>query len=279
MKLAHTSALALCLTAAPLAGLAGNHSSGNSDTSMKAESGAQTAGAPGALCLNSFSIVDANEDGTVSMDEAEESAANRFATIDANDDGTLTREEYVACMTQNAGQTATPMDRTPADLAALDDDGNGKITFDEWVNTASGAYARVTGEDFTPEDERRAEQLTYTREDGEVAPRIGEMTDAEYWSRVADMFAMFDADNSGEVTESEWTADQVEMADMSETYEREFSQMDANEDGAVSEQEFAAESMRTYEEAMENIPGQTEAANADGLPGVPVMFYRYYIVM
>ncbi|MBV0911264.1 EF-hand domain-containing protein [Anianabacter salinae] len=300
MRLSQISIIALSLAMTPAAVIAESHTSADqagssqessgqmssgearTDEANTDQSGDQTAGAAQddtALCANAFTVVDGNEDGQIDSDEAEQMASDRFDSIDANADGTLTRDEYVACMNRGAGRTGTPMERSPADLAALDENDDGEVTFNEWVDTASGAYESVTGDNPTSEDEDTARQLTYTREDGEVSPRSGDPTGVEYWSRVADMFEMTDADQSGGISEEEWSAREIEMGNMADAFEQDFSNMDSSGDGSVSREEFNSDAMASYEDAMQNVPGQENTSDAEGLPGVPVIFYRYYVVM
>ncbi len=279
MRLTHVSTLALGLALAPAAVLAESHTSGTTEANASGQS---------AACENAFTIIDANEDGRITQDEAFSSATERFNAIDVNADGTLTREEYVACMgveSAEADSTFDPMDVTPADLAALDENGNGEVEYDEFINLDSGAYATIEGTGVTTDSSSgsseagESQQLTYSREDGEVSPRIGDPTDAQYWSRVAQIFDMFDADDSGGLSEDEWTAEAAAKTDLNDVYDTSFDTTDANSDGSVSEEEFTAGNMAKYEDAVNTMSDGETASAEDSQQGIPVIIYRYYVPM
>jgi Ca2+-binding EF-hand superfamily protein len=63
---------------------------------------------------------------------ASEDLRELFAKYDLDGDGRIDREELRAALTEQRGKA--PTDRSlDATLAALDDDGNGHIEFDEFV--------------------------------------------------------------------------------------------------------------------------------------------------
>jgi hypothetical protein len=73
---------------------------------------------------------DADNDGTVTLDEFLKPRADKFAKIDANGDGMLDGAELTARMRERSGQRQRMM------MARLDVDGDGQVTMEEFEKSA-----------------------------------------------------------------------------------------------------------------------------------------------
>lgn len=104
--------------------------------------GAGMMGQPG---RGRFTMIDVNEDGIVSDEEAASAADDVFTAMDADDDGFVTLEEY---MTVRMGpQTGYNPDRQEAMQQAkqdrfdgMDPDGDGKVSKEEFLGAAQAHH-------------------------------------------------------------------------------------------------------------------------------------------
>lgn len=91
-------------------------------------------------------IIDANDDGVISADEAAASADSVFQLMDADDDGYLTKDEYMAVRLgpqygYNPARQAAMQDAKAARFKTMDSDGDGKVSKDEFLGAAKAHFA------------------------------------------------------------------------------------------------------------------------------------------
>ena len=113
-----------------------------------------------------------------------------FAAIDADGDGRLTQEELAT--------------HRAAELAALDADGDGFVTGEEMV-------ARIRTQMQERMAERATRQLERFDADGDGKVAVAELPEAGIGER---MFAAIDADGDGAITEEEIAAARAELGRM-----------------------------------------------------------------
>lgn len=97
--------------------------------------------------MQRFTMIDTNEDGTVSAEEAAEQAEAVFAAMDADQDDEITLEEFLAVdMGVGPGATNPAMAgkrqaRREARYASFDLDGNGVVTHAEFMEAHQKQFA------------------------------------------------------------------------------------------------------------------------------------------
>jgi hypothetical protein len=110
-----------------------------------------------------FAMIDANEDGVVSAEEAASAADEVFAAMDSDDDGMLTKEEYMSVRMgpQRGWNQARQQQRQQAKEARFDDmdtDGDGSITKAEFLTLAERHHMSADADGdgkVTPWEHRR----------------------------------------------------------------------------------------------------------------------------
>jgi len=97
----------------------------------------------------SFEMLDTNADGSISKDEIESFRQQRFADADANGDGGIDAEELAAAMMRwrEVKGKDSEADKTARIIERLDDDGDGKLSFDEWPARRSDRLFRRADDD------------------------------------------------------------------------------------------------------------------------------------
>lgn len=92
-----------------------------------------------------FALIDINEDGVVSDEEAASAADEVFTAMDADDDGSVTLEEYMTVrMGPQLGynpERQEAMQQAKQDrFTAMDGDGDGKVSKAEFLNAAQAHH-------------------------------------------------------------------------------------------------------------------------------------------
>ena len=108
-------------------------------------------------------MMDANDDGMVSAEEAASAADEVFTAMDADDDGALTKDEYMAVRMGPQlgynGERHAAMQKAREDrFAAMDTDANGSISKEEFLNAAQAHHAAADSDGdgkVTPWEHRR----------------------------------------------------------------------------------------------------------------------------
>lgn len=110
-----------------------------------------------------YTMIDANDDGVVSTEEAASAADEVFTAMDADDDGVLTLDEYLSVrmgpqLGYNPDRQAAQQQQKQERFAALDADTDGAVTKEEFLAAAEthhrGADADGDGT-VTPWEHRR----------------------------------------------------------------------------------------------------------------------------
>ncbi|MBL8595962.1 MAG: EF-hand domain-containing protein [Devosia sp.] len=91
-------------------------------------------------------MMDANDDGAVSAEEAASAADEIFTAMDADDDGKLTKEEYMAVRMgpqfgYNSERQAVMQKAKEDRFTAMDADADGSVTKEEFLNAAQAHHA------------------------------------------------------------------------------------------------------------------------------------------
>ena len=108
-------------------------------------------------------MMDANDDGVVSAEEAASAADEVFTAMDADDDGKLTKDEYMAVrmgpqLGYNSERQAAMQKAKEDRFAAMDSDADGSVSKEEFLNSAQAHHAAADGDGdgkVTPWEHRR----------------------------------------------------------------------------------------------------------------------------
>lgn len=90
-------------------------------------------------------IIDQNDDGRISDEEAASAAEEMFLLMDIDDDGALTKEEYLATRMGggfgwNSERQSAMQSRKEARFSEMDADGNGTISRGEFMEAAKAHH-------------------------------------------------------------------------------------------------------------------------------------------
>lgn len=93
-----------------------------------------------------FTMIDADQDGSISAEEAASAADEVFTAMDADDDGLLTEEEYMAVRMGpqygfNAARQQAMQEAKAARFGEMDGDSDGSVSKEEFLAAAQAHYA------------------------------------------------------------------------------------------------------------------------------------------
>lgn len=108
-------------------------------------------------------MMDANDDGMVSEEEAASAADEVFTIMDADDDAVLTEDEYLAVLMgpqfgHNSDRQAVMQNAKEARFAAMDANADGTVSKEEFLNAAQAHHAAADSDGdgkVTPWEHRR----------------------------------------------------------------------------------------------------------------------------
>lgn len=196
-----------------------------------------------------FAVVDKDGDGRISFEEwleygrslnadlTEEAARVGFERFDLDRDGSLDLAEFKAILA-----SAKREELRRAEFAAIDENGDGVITFDEYLK-----YVRTLDQN-TPQEELRKEFDRFdTNSDGHIdydefhALYINTLSDDPEDKKEA-LFAQIDSNGDGAISFDEWFAFMAaENPALSRgEAKKDFDEIDINHDGLISLAEFKA---------------------------------------
>lgn len=172
-------------------------------------------------CPDEFAALGNNKQ--ITAQEARAVRLKAFSSLDNDKNNIVSREEYVRCLASTPAfivvgsvPAADGIDqsglfnRSEARFAKIDGNGNGKITWKEYMQAAGAEHERFGKS--SGQDPRGASA-------------------AAGWA-----FARMDSDLSGDIVKQEWQAD----AGLNKAAESSFKALDANSDGMVSQAEYLA---------------------------------------
>jgi len=252
-------------------------------------------------CEQGFSLADTNQDDYVSAEESAAAVDWEFQGLDANGDGMISQSEWRDCrrawMSAEAAEegTSSTMPEVP-NFSLVDEDGDGTLTQQEFMNAASSAYdeamtgmtgtqstsaegSAATGEtDMSASDAgEMAEPMLILRrmivlptvQDGD---RMGQMGREEMANRAAMQFIILDTNRDRSIDAEEWDPQESTMQnDISEVLNMQFEEADTDASGDISREEYQASGERRMQEAERMAEEAGESSDA----GAPVVYYRY----
>ncbi len=217
---------------------------------MGGHMGRHAGGRHGGQAMMRLKQLDADNDGSVSLDEFMKPKLDRFAKFDQNADGTLNGAELTSKMQERSSHRARMM------MARLDVDGDGKVSKDEFE--AQGRHF-MRGKRFGHDGGRRFGHMRGMSEDAsgpqpaapnaasdakpaEAAPQADvqakQADRGGRGARRAQMFANLDANGDGVLTMQDFDAKAA--ANIAFAQKKRLHVLDKDRDGKVSREEFAA---------------------------------------
>ena len=100
----------------------------------------------GRRMMERFAIIDQNDDGRISDDEASAQREFVFASMDGDDDGELTEEEFMSVFmgrgeSRNSERVEQRQQEKQARFAPMDTDSSGKVSIAEWMAEGQQRFA------------------------------------------------------------------------------------------------------------------------------------------
>lgn len=168
----------------------------------------------------------------------EDRVGPEFAAMDTDGDGAVSKEEYVACRNAAAGTTSAEAERTSANMVVVDADSSGEISRDEFMATAN--IARIdAGNAEAPTDRPVQIFRRYIFIPANAAgAEVRSMSEYAAGQRARRMFTALDANGDDALNEAEWAAPSAELGDQADTIGAEFDKIDLNGDGALDVGEY-----------------------------------------
>ena len=213
-------------------------------------------------CNTDYKAVDANDDGTVSVEEARQAAEYEFGRLDRDGNGEISLAEWRNC--SGVSYLSDVYETDEAEQAAADDEAasqeqqtTGGMTGDlptigEYTEETFGeADADVSGDIEYAEAAQWAEQQWHDREARDEDVSIGEITEAEADARIgAGAFAALDSDQDGTVTNQEWASQDQARSEIR------FEKFDADHDDTLTREEWDEAMDTGYSRAQETAQGE-----------------------
>jgi Ca2+-binding EF-hand superfamily protein len=242
----------------------------------------------GDYCRQGFLNADTNADDMISADEATTAGDAIFAAMDLNSDGMVSQTEYSDCRGAWMANVSPPEAGSMDDLAALDGDGDGAMTLDDYSGASMEAWEGAT----QPSDAQNTAADTGSAEasgaaQGEGAPVVlfrrfilmpsdsdsspGDMTREEAANRAAQRFMMLDRNRDDRIDAEEWAQQETLNDDLADIINMQFGETDADGSGGLTQEEMRAAAQRRGEDAM----SRAEQAGAGSDLGAPVVYFVF----
>jgi len=227
--------------------------------------------------------MDANKDGTLTLEEFLGRRESRFAELDANKDGAISPEEVVAPMKERVAFRDKRM------MKSLDADGDGKISKTEFESGTRERFAdrdldsdgKITREDMPPRWHNRGERGDRGDRRAEAeqgaAPEAGKeehgkgrrfgrgpMTLDRMLERTGERFQDLDKNGDGFIAAQELSASHEEQ--MAYQVKKLMHRLDKDHDGKVTKDEYTARAKARF--ANLDLDGDGKITVADLPPGM-----------
>lgn len=220
-------------------------------------------------CEGGYSVTDVDGNGIVTKIEMNAYAEKDLAAMDADGSGTVSKEEYVNCRNVMAGEATKPMERTEADMMALDANEDGLVDAHEYMSGATTTRAAAMEGDT--DAEARAGRLILVLEE-EQMPNLADMSEDEYAARAAMLFTTLDTDQTADISREEFLEMAPPVMDISEVLNREFDAADTDGNNELTTTELLKQNANKASAAA-NLAGDSDTGAND--VGQPVVYYRY----
>lgn len=226
-----------------------------------AATGGTTTGAQADHCLRGFTMVDANNDGKVSKQEADMIVSQEFGAIDSNGDGSISQSEYDEC--QRAADYYRDM---PASVAqngdqafeAADTNKDQKVDRQEYMKGAQQAYDSAQSSGMESGSEPVAVLHRYIwvvapesseSEQGSQEPQQ-DMSKDEAAGHAASSFSALDSNGDDTLTKQEWQGSgQQGAGQKSSSTDKKFSSVDSDGNGKISKEEYKSARDKNFSDA------------------------------
>ena len=241
----------------------------------------------GDYCAQGFLNADANADDLISMDEAAAAGDAIFAAMDQNGDGMVSQTEYKDCRGAWMATVSAPDAGTVEDLAALDGDGDGAMTLDEYSGASMEAWEGATQPTGAQSTSAGAPSADAADAQGGSDPVVlfrrfivipgdsdrgpADMTREEAANRSAQRFMMMDRNRDDRIDAQEWAQQETLNDDLSDIINMQFEEADADASGGLTPEEMRAAAERRGEQAM----ARAEAAGEGSDVGAPVVYFVF----
>jgi Ca2+-binding EF-hand superfamily protein len=208
--------------------------------------------------------------------------------MDQDGDGMVSQAEYKDCRGAWMANVSAPEAGGTDDLAALDGDGDGAMTLDEYSGATMEAWegaTRPTGAQSTAADATSGDASAEAQEESDpvilfrrliVIPadsdrNPGDMSREEAANRSAQRFMMMDRNRDDRIDAQEWAQQETLNDDLEDIINMQFEEADADASGELTQEEMRRAAERRGEEAM----ARAEAAGEGSDVGAPVVYFVF----
>lgn len=260
---------------------------GASTMGVAAQENGQSQLQSGDYCNMQWTQVDADGDGFVSKQEAQDHLELSFAAVDQDFDGNITEVEYIDCQTGTPhAPLVSPGPGDEASFREVDTDEDQQVDRAEYAEAARRAYEAVQSEVSEENYKSFASYTWLTREElGATDTTIDQMTADEAAFRSATAFNAIDQNGDDVIGREEWQG-REDVASYDEAWAKaRFSRLDADQSGAINMDEF----VKTREDVIDNLTAtandadagennqSTSSSSASDSDGTPVYLYHFWI--
>lgn len=231
-------------------------------------------------CDAKWTKADENSDGVITQDEATAAVMSEFAAIDSNGSGAINKSEYTDCMNKGSDKISAEAPRDKDSLKQADANSDGMLDKDEFRAASEKAYT-----DSRSATDANAEPVIVLRRfvwlvPAEAESALKDMSQDEAASRSAMTFSRLDQNSDDMLSEDEWATKTTKLPVPPAVADANFATMDADSDGEVTQEEYAASSIAMANDNMKTsstAEGESAQDGADSSESgtVPVYLYRF----